>query len=70
MLSLVSQQSFLWQQALFPMMRSLAVAEAAEVGLGVFMAAEFELGGFMAAGFAPAISGAGLMCPTPSQAVR
>jgi hypothetical protein len=59
MLSLVSQQSFLWQQALFPMTRSLAVAEAAG-GLGVFMAA----------GLAPPTSaGVGLMCPAPSQAV-
>jgi len=59
MLSPVSRQLFLWQQALFPMTRSLAVAEAAG-GLGVFMAA----------GLAPPTSGAGLMCPAPSQAVR
>ena len=61
MLSLVSRQSFLWQQALFPMTRSLAVAEAAG-GLGGFMAAELGLGGFMA--------GVGLMLPTQLQAVR
>ena len=59
MLSLVSRQLFLWQQALFPMTRSLAVAEAAG-----------GLGAFMVAGLAPPTSGAGLMCHAPSQAVR
>jgi hypothetical protein len=37
------------------MTRSLAVAEAAALGLGGFMAAGLGLGGFMAAGLSQAV---------------